>query len=150
MEWSGATLGAECTLEWRFFILETALRKVPLFVSDKVALVPPPINGACLVVAVILGPARPTSGFPRVQGAQTHLLSEGRLSDNRRVWVVYTYTAPGAVAWPGVTNQNPRKIVDEHALRTSKDELRAFAISSVEDGSLGFWDLRVERRLDNA
>jgi hypothetical protein len=43
------------------------------------------------------GAAMPTSGYPRVQDLDTHLVTEGRLCDGRRVRVTYYYTRPGAI-----------------------------------------------------
>jgi hypothetical protein len=127
-------------------MLATALRKVPLPVSNDVTLIPPPTDGQCLVIAVMLGPAMPTSGYPRAQDLDTHLVTEGRLCDGRRVWVTYCYTPPGTITFPKPLNLNPRQYVSVEALRSAEGELRAFAISDIEDGSLGFWDCGVKRQ----
>jgi hypothetical protein len=147
--WSGAELGPDCWLEWRIFMLATALEKIPRPVSSGVTLVPPPTGGQCLVFAVIIGPAMPTSGYPRMQNFDTHLVTEGRLSDGRRVWVVYCYTLPGEITFPQQpSNLNLRApgSVEEIRSAARRGELRAFAVSKQGDGSLGFWDVRVEQR----
>jgi hypothetical protein len=52
-------------------------------------LLPVPSRLEQVQVAVIIGPAGPTKGYPREKNTPTHLLAEGRLSNDRRVWIVY-------------------------------------------------------------
>ena len=144
LTWAGAKLAEHCTLEWRVYIPGTALRKTPLPVSSDVALISPPREDQCLIVMVILGPAIPTSGHPRAKDQETHLLAEGRLRDGRRVWVTYCYAPRDAI-----TFREPQKLrghISADALHSAPDELRGFAVLSSDDGSLGFLDMRVERK----
>jgi hypothetical protein len=145
VSWTGADLGKGCTLEWKVFILGTTLCSAPRAVSADVQLMRPPIGTECLVVAVVLGPTVPTSRYPRMDNSETCLLAEGRLSDGRRVWIVYAYAPAGTIAFPTSPNVAPAVHINREALAASQDGLRAFCVTSQQDGSLGFWDMRVDR-----
>jgi hypothetical protein len=143
--WNGAPVGKGRTIEWRIFVLETALRKTPLQVTNKAKLVPPPGQKQCLVFAVILGPASADSDYPHASDAATHLLAAGSLCDGRRVWITYCYTA--AMEIPAPSNPNPRIFGSREAMRSAPSELRVSLVADNSDGSLVFWDCRVENKL---
>lgn len=142
--WSGAQIGHGMTVEWRVMLLGTALRTDPLPVDDDVFLVAPPSEGKCLIFVIMLGPKMQLSCFPQAKDAQTYLLADGRLCDGRQVWITYCYTE--AMPVPVPKNQNPRRYGSADDLRRAAGELRAFAVADNSDGSLVFWDLRVESR----
>ena len=146
--WTGATLAVGCTLEFKIFIPAEALSRHAIPGPAETVLIPPPTGDQTLVVAVILGPALPTDGYPRMERAETYLLAEGRLCDYRRVWVVYGYASVKFTTSP---NEIPIHVLagtSVEAIRAvaARGSLRAFAIISNEDGSLGLLDGRVEPR----
>lgn len=144
--WEGAQLGPECTLEWRVYILGTALRSAPIEADESVALLRPPEPNQCLIVAIILGPAMETAGFPKAKDAETYLLAEERLPDGRRVWITYCYVARESLVLPKVENPHPRFHGSKRDIFDGPAELRAFAVANNDDGSLGLFDCRVEVR----
>jgi hypothetical protein len=95
-------------------------------------------------VAVLLGPTAPTDGYPRDKDAPTQLLSEGRLSDGRRVWVVYC-TRPIATDNNEPPPQQQTLIAAKHYVDTTVDlsniSMRAALFGEQSDGSLAFWDV---------
>jgi hypothetical protein len=149
LSWSGSKLGDHCTLEWRVFMMETALRTKPIPVSNNVILIQPPAKNHCLVVAVILGPAVPTTGFPRAKDRNAFLLAEGRLSDGRRVWITYCYTPPGEVALPAPSSPGPREFGSRREVLSALDEKGELSVcvpAPNSDGSLAFFDCRAVRK----
>jgi hypothetical protein len=89
VQWPGCQIGRGTTLEFRVIIRGISLEEVGQPVGNEVVLLPVPSKDEYVEVCVILGPKGPTSGYPRERDGQTNLLDEGRLSDDRRVWVVY-------------------------------------------------------------
>lgn len=146
VSWTGAKLDDHCTLEWKIFVQGTALGKVPRPVSSDVTLVRPPAEGECLVVGVIIGPLMETVGYPREQSLETHLAAEGRLSDGRRVWVTYCYGSHDVVTSSRQIKFNAHLPLEEIRAAVAEGHVRAFAVGNNSDGSLGFFDARVERR----
>jgi hypothetical protein len=144
--WNGAELGKYCTLEFKIFIPAAALNRSGLPASENTVLIPPPRGDQSLVVAVILGPTMPTTGYPRMQDAETHLLTQGRLCDGRRVWIIYAYTLVTLPTSPNQIQMNLPSDISPEALRAAaaQGSLRAFAIIKNEDGSLGLLDGRVD------
>ena len=92
----------------------------------------------------MLGPTTPTDGYPLYKDASTQLLSEGRLSDARRVWVVY-YTTPIEKNDERLPQQQSL-IAAKHYIDTtvdfSKVSMRAALFGPQSDGHLAFWDMR--------
>jgi len=89
VRWTGCKLAPNVTLEYRVIIRGTSLEEIGEPVGDDVVLLPMPSRNEQVEVTVILGPTGPTQGYPHERDGETYLLSEGRLSDDRRVWVVY-------------------------------------------------------------
>jgi hypothetical protein len=146
--WDGARLGNCCTLEYRIFIPAAALSKKSEPAKSDTLLIPPPDGDQSLIVAVILGPAMPTEGSPKMQDAETHLLTEGRLCDGRRVWVVYAYAPVKFPTSPNQMSMNvpPGRSVEEIRALAAQGTLRTVAIMNNGDGSLGILDGRVDPR----
>jgi hypothetical protein len=95
-------------------------------------------------VAVVLGPTGATSGYPRERDGETNLLSKGRLSDGRRVWVVYVVRD----VQNDITTDDPNSFasfVDPDADLNSTG-LRALLCGTQPDGSLAFLDLKATWR----
>lgn len=143
--WNGADIGKGRTIEWRIIVPGGALRLTPLSVSSDVKLLSPPRTTQWLIIAVILGPRGTASDYPRAQDTETHLLSEGQLCDGRHVWITYCYTTAKQIVAP--SNQHPRLLGSLEQIRSAPSELRASAIANNSDGSLVFWDCRVENKL---
>ena len=138
--WLGADLGNGVTLEWRIFISAPALGKSSLSVGPEIALIPPPAGGMCLIVAVLLGPTQPTSGYPRVEDFDTKLLAEGRLSDGRRVWVTYCYVALGQIKIPRRRQiNNPGAMVPTMSLSKPKMKFARVQFATTAMEALSFW-----------
>jgi hypothetical protein len=107
------------------------------------ALLPVPTEQESVEVAVLLGPIGPNDGYPCYNETPTRLLSEGRLSDGRRVWVVY-YTRPiGTKDVPPLQQQS--FVATNHYVDTtvdfSKASMRAALFGPQDDGYLAFWDV---------
>jgi hypothetical protein len=143
VEWTGHTLVPCVTLECRVVIRGVSLEKDGYEVSGDVTLLPVPAENSYVEVAVILGPKGPTTGFPREKDVDTRLLSEGRLSDDRRIWVVYV-TKPIEPANEGMFREvraNVKAYVDPQA-DVERPDLRAIGAGKQSDGSLTLWDLK--------
>ena len=141
LEWPGMTLAPGYTLEWRMIFRGSSLRRVPISVNPDVTLLPIPSPHEQLEIVVIVGPSEAKKP-PRGQGTETHLLAEKCLSDGRRVWIVYGI-------WPASQMTDLQLTGRVHAARgfeADAGELRAMACGVQSDGSLAFWDARVERR----
>jgi hypothetical protein len=149
IRWPGCPIGPDTTLEYRVIIRGTSLEEVGQPVGNEVVLLPMPSQDEELEVCVILGPKGPTSGYPRDRDGETYLLDEGRLSDDRRVWVVYVVRPnkknENASQPIRVEPQSPFSIVDPNADVPSAG-LRAFTFGAQADGSLSFWDLKATWR----
>jgi hypothetical protein len=149
VQWTGCQLAPDVTLEYRVIIRGTSLEEDGKPVIDNVVLLPMPSRDKYVEVLAILGPTGPTRGYPRMRNGETHLLSEGRLSDDRRVWVVY-------VIEPNKENEKITSIehspfapensfIDPDADLNSA-RLRAIGPSAEADGSLAFLDLKATWR----
>lgn len=136
----GCKLAPDCTLEWRIIFRGSALCETPFDADEGTVLLPIPGDGEQLEVDVIIGPRGPTTGHPREQGTPTHLLSQGRLIDNRRVWIVYT-VKPIVGAWGVIVGKGHAAAGFENETR----ELRGVAYGVEPDGSLKFIEGRVAR-----
>jgi hypothetical protein len=149
LSWTGCQIGPDTTVEYRVNIRGASLEEVGQPVGKEVALLPIPGPHEYLGVVVILGPAGPTSGYPRERDGGTSLLDEGRLSDGRRVWVVYvvrTVQKNDSItsAHPGpITPQS--SFIDPNA-DLSAARLRAVGFETPADGSLILHDLRATFR----
>jgi hypothetical protein len=146
VRWTGCVLAPDCTLEYRVIIRGKSLEKKGTVARDT-TLLPVPTEQEYVEVAVLLGPTAPTKGYPRESQRETHLLSEGRLSDGRRVWVVYC-TKPIETNNERSPQQQlitPAKhYVDPTADFSKASALRATAFGPQSDGSLAFLDMRAE------
>jgi hypothetical protein len=111
VEWTGYAIGADCTLEYRVVFLGKSLEKNDTIVRADTELLPVPTEQESVEVAVLLGPIGPTDGYPCYKDTPTHLLSEGRLSDGRRVWVVY---------WTTLVETNKNEPPQQHSLSAAK------------------------------
>jgi len=145
--WPGCPFTADHMLEWRVTFLGSSLAAETF---------PAPFEGTTLIsipsrleqveVAVIVGPPSNKDYYPRDKDLPTHLLAEGRLSDGRRVWVVYVTKplhegdAGGRVYQASDGKGYAASLIPEDA------SLRAAAVGPQADGSLGFWDLHAERQ----
>jgi hypothetical protein len=125
--WDGAKLGNHCTLEYKIFIPASALSKKTVPSRSDTLLIPPPQGAQSLIGSVILGPAMPTDGYPKMQDEETYLLAEGRLCDGRRVWVVYAYATVKFPTSPKQMSMNipPGHSVEEIPTLTAQGNLRA-------------------------
>jgi hypothetical protein len=93
---------------------------------------------------VLLGPAGPTVNYPRDKDIPTYLLSEGRLSDGRRVWVVYCtrQNETNNASPPQQQTVVPTKQYLDPSVDFSSVPMRAALFGTQPDGSLTFWDKR--------
>jgi hypothetical protein len=145
VRWTGCQLAPETTLEYRVTIRHSSLEETGQPIPDNVTLLPVPSAGEYGQVAVILGPRGPTSGYPRERDGESQLVAEGRLADDRRVWVVYVVrpmkaTETGPLAQ---SPQTPPKSYLNPDADLANAELRAVAVCPHNDGSLEFFDLKV-------
>lgn len=144
IRWSGCVIGLSCTLEYRVIFPGKSLDKEGATVSANTALLPVPTEQEIVEVAVLLGPPGPTSGYPCEKDVPTRLLSEGRLSDGRRVWVVYC-TKLIEVGNNAPPTQPQRLTAVRHyvdpTVDFSKVSMRGALHGEQPDGSLAFWDV---------
>jgi hypothetical protein len=104
---------------------------------------PMPAEHECVDVGVLLG--EPASLYPKEIGGETHLLDEGRLSDGRRVWIiycVYPIREPREPLPPSTPITPEKSYLDPDARLSSN--ARAILFGAQQDGSLGFMDCRVD------
>lgn len=97
----------------------------------------------CIDVGVLLG--EPNTADPNEIGGVTHLLDDGRLSDRRRVWVIYCVhqiREPGEQLPPSQIIK-PEKNYFEPTADLSTGTLRAILFGAQPDGCLGFLDCKV-------
>jgi hypothetical protein len=141
LEWPGRLLAPGYRLEWRIIFRGSSLRNVPISVKPNVTLLPIPRPHEQLEVVVIVGPSEAIKP-PRGEGATTHLLAEGCLPDGRRVWIVYGIWTASQMTEMQITG----RAYAAKDFETEAGELRAVACGVQADGSLAFWDARVERQ----
>ena len=144
IEWTGCPIGPDCTLEYRVIFFGKSLEKSGTVVRADTSLLPVPTDKESVEVVVMLGPTAPTKGYPRDKDAPTHLLSEGRLSDGRRVWVVYStrqIKIADESAQPPIT---PAKNYVDTTVDFSKVSMRGAVFGPQSDGHLAFWDKSVK------
>lgn len=145
VRWTGNKLSDEVTLECRVIVRGTSLEEDGEDVDDSVALLPIPSKDESVEVTVLLGPQGPTQGYPRDSESPTFLLNEGRLSDGRRVWIVYVVrrSKPDEIAASSEPGQVVPKssYVDPNA-DLSSGRMRAVAFGAQCDGSLTLFDFR--------
>ena len=146
VQWGGCAIGPDCTLEYRVIFRGKSLAKNGFRVPVNTALLPVPSEHEAVEVAVLLGPTGPSLGHPRYKDASTHLLSEGHLSNGRRVWVVYYTTAIESNDTRAPQQQSiiPAKNYVDRSLNVSKGSMRAALFGPQSDGHLAFWDMRAE------
>jgi hypothetical protein len=144
VQWTGHQIAPDMTLEYRVIIRGTSLEKDGAPVANNVVLVPIPSPDEVVEVYVILGPKGSTTGPPRERDRNTYLLSEGRMSDGRSVWVVF-------IVRPQEGNETRPSRIIKPAFETSYFEpgadlssarLRAIAFGAQDEGSLLFLDLK--------
>jgi hypothetical protein len=145
VQWPGCVIGPDMTVEYRVIIPGASLEEAGQPVGGDVVLLPMPSRDEYLEVCVILGPTGPTSGYPRERDGETYLLSEGRLSDDHRVWVVY-FVRPNEKK-EKITSIEPSPIVPEFSFidpnaDLASARLRAIGFDAHADGSLKLWDLK--------
>jgi hypothetical protein len=121
------------------------LRKTPVGVANDVKLLSPPAPTQTLILAVLIGPKAETEGYPQASDARTHLLTEGRLCGGRRVWLTYCYVQSRTIgAQRGKYTGRAFGSMDE--IYKQIDNVRVMAPANNSDGSLAFFDMRVERK----
>jgi hypothetical protein len=139
--WLGADCGLWGTLEWRIFILNTELSRAPLAVSTKVRLVPPPKSNESLVITIYVGKHDAPKGYPQASDAKTFLLEQGRLSDDRPVWITYCYVPPVPIPPPAGPHA---QLFGSQSPGLATGELRCSLYAPNSDGSLAIFDIRAE------
>jgi hypothetical protein len=137
---TGCRLGAGVTLEWRIVFRGSSLCESPFLVNAATILLPIPAQNEQLEVDVLLGPKGPTKGYPHEKGTPTQLLAEGRMVDNRRIWIVYTIK-PVAGSWGTIIGKGHRSSDFQNA----GGELRGIGAGIESDGSLRFVEGRVQK-----
>ncbi len=145
VRWTGCELGPNVRLEWRVIIRGTSLEEDGEPVTD-VVLLPMPSRDEQVEVAVILGPTGPTQEYPRERDLETHLIGEGRLSDGRRVWIVYVVRRIEHTIAPPGPPLIPSKSYGDPSALSKATSLRALAFGGQGDGSLAFWDFKATLR----
>ncbi len=146
--WTGKRLGPSTTLEYEVIIRGTSLDDgVP--VGDDVVLLPIPGKEEQVHVAIFLGPQGPATKFPREANGESFLIGEGRLADDRQVWITYCIRPSGVALG---TNQDlpPAKssFMDPSVSPSelSGARLRATLVGDQPDGRLRFWDMKATLR----
>jgi hypothetical protein len=148
VQWTGCELAANITLECRIIFRGDASLDEGKRVDSNVELLPIPAENEFLEVDVILGPTETTSGYPRERTGQTDLLSEGRLSDGRRVWVVYVIRNVQNDRISSLTTDDPNSFASylDPDADLNRTGLRALLCGTQSDGSLAFLDLKATWR----
>lgn len=145
VRWTGCNIGPDTMVEYRVIIRGTSLEEAGQAVRNDVVLLPMPSRDEYVEVVVILGPKGPTLGYPRAQDGETCLLGEGRMSDDRRVWVVYTVkpieksVTTNSIESSPITPDNT--FIDANA-DLSNARLRGIVYGAQSDGTLAFWDMK--------
>jgi hypothetical protein len=145
LSWTGARLAPEVTLEWRVFISGGGLQKTPVVVGNDVKLLSPPAPTQTLILTVVIGPKAETEGYPQASDAKTHLLAEGRLCDGRPVWLTYCYVQTRTIGAQR-RQYTGRAFGSMDEVYKQIETVRVIAPASNSDGSLAFFDMRVERK----
>ena len=145
LSWPGAKLASDVTLEWRVFISGGGLRRTPITVGNDVKLLSPPAPTQTLVLSVFIGPKVQTEGYPQASDAKPHLLADGRLCDGRRVWLTYCYVQTRTIRTQRRTLIG-RAFGSIDEVYKQIDNLRVVAPAINSDGSLAFFDMRIERK----
>jgi hypothetical protein len=151
VRWTGCEIGPDTTVEYRVIIRGTSLQETGQPVDlNEVALLPIPSKDEYVEVSVILGPTGPTRDYPRERDGETYLLSEGRLSDDRRVWVVYI-VRPYKQNEKTPSPTEPSTIALESSYfdpdaDLNRAGLRGVAFGAQDDGTLLFLDLKATVR----
>jgi hypothetical protein len=143
LRWTRYQLGSAHTLEYRVRVRGISLAHTGAPVRANVKLLPMPAEHECVDVGVLLG--EPASLYPKEIGGETHLLDEGRLSDGRRVWIiycVYPIREPREPLPPSTPITPEKSYLDPDARLSSN--ARAILFGAQQDGSLGFIDCRVD------
>jgi hypothetical protein len=146
VQWTGCPICPSCTLEYRVIFAGKSLEKNGTIAPAGTALLPIPTEQEYVEVAVLLGPSVPTDGYPHDRDAPTNLISEGRLSDGRRVWVVWC-TRKIKTNNDGTQQQQtiiPEKNYMDTTVDFSSIPMRAAVFGPQGDGSLLFLDMHVE------
>jgi hypothetical protein len=150
VRWTGCKIAADTTVEYRVQIRGTSIEKDGEPVASDVVLLPIPSRDEYVEVYVILGPTGPTQDYPRKRNGKTYLLSEGRLSDDRRVWVVYivkSYKQSEKTTSPTEPSPiTPESSYFDPDADLSGARLRAVAFGAQNDGSLLFLDMKATIR----
>lgn len=141
ISWPGMPLARGCTLEWRMIFRGNCLCKDPFCVDDNVALVPIPGEKEQVEVVVVVGPSEANATYPRCPDYPTYLVAEGKISDVQSIWITHFITP----SKPMPEREIRGKGYPNDALKAIKGELRAIGAGAQADGSLAFWDTRVER-----
>jgi hypothetical protein len=144
VRWTGCQIGPDCTLEYRVIFSGKSLDKFGKAVRADTTLLPIPAEQEFVEVAVVLGPTRPTVGYPRETDSPTHLLSEGRLSDDRKVWVVYCTKPTNNKEPPQQHTLSGGKFYLDQTADFSKLSMRVAVFGPQDDGSLVFLDKNVK------
>jgi hypothetical protein len=145
LQWSGRPVGAGVSLEYRVIFRGMSLSRAGNPVSSDVTLLPIPSDTEFLEVIVLLAPA--DVGYSAEASGKMHLLSEGQLSDGRKVWIVYSVQP-----LPTLEGEPDNKTIPIAKSYVNKDvnltaisgTLRAATFGVQEDGSLLFMDMRVD------
>ena len=140
IDWTGLKLAPGYTLEWRIIFRGSSLRLVPIPVRPKVRLLPIPGSDEQLEVVVILGPSEART-HPRGKDLVTHLVAQGQISESRQVWVLYCIG-------PAIPTTDQKLSGRGHAasdFAKHTGPMHGMACGVQPDGSLAFWDARVER-----
>jgi hypothetical protein len=143
VRWPGCPITPDCTLEFRIIFRGISLDKNGLAVQPDTALLPIPSEYEFLEVAVLLGsPNAPVNEYPRFGGnTPTRLLSEGRLSNGYRVWVVYYTTQMNREHSPQQHLITPDKFYTDPTIDLTKVSSLRAGVFGVEDRHLVFWDM---------
>jgi hypothetical protein len=147
LRWTGCKIGPDTTVEYRVRIGGTSLEEVGQPVADNVQLLPIPSMDQYVEVYVILGPKGPKQDYPRASDGETHLLGEGRLSNDHQVWVVYSIQ-PNKENEKTTSPAEPIRIDSFESSYSNPDAnlngamLRGVAFDAQDDGSLLFLDLK--------
>jgi hypothetical protein len=145
VRWTGCQLAPDTTVEYRVVVRGSSLEENGESVGTDVVLLPMPSKDEYVHVCVILGPTGPTpQDYPRERSGETYLLSEGRLSDDRRVWIVYVKKEyeKSTFAVDPIRIVPESAHVDPDADFKSARGLRGMTFGAQEDGSLLFLDMK--------
>jgi hypothetical protein len=148
VRWTGYEIGQDTTLEYRVIIRAASLEETGKPVDpNEVVLLPMPSPNHCVEACVILGPKVQNTGPPRDRDEETYLIAEGRLWDDRCVWVVYVIRPlPEKETTAPIQIPLENWFIDPEANLTNIARLRAVTFHVEPDGSLGLVDRKVTWR----